>query len=181
MYALIAAHLAHLILNWSNDSFVLRQRINCFSFETSADKKKIHKLPQVLPASGLVRWFRLFAAVLVLIVTLKLDSCSSDPKKLCDTDVSHITHTFGALSGLMTGCIFLRARSFKPVVLKFKYLLLGIVYSLSFYYIIHKFYIEATQNEGEICPWIEYERVCQDQCYRNKCNTDLNCTVNICH
>ena len=183
MYALVAAHLAHLLLNWRNDSFILRQRINCGTVKNLTKKQITHKPPQVLPASGLIRWFRLVAALLVLIVTLKLETCSSDSMEVCDTDVSHTshnTHLFGALSGFMTGCLFLRARTFPKFCVKIKYLLLGVVYGSLICYMITKFYNETTKTGREICPWIEYERVCQDQCYRKICNTDLNCTVNLC-
>jgi len=179
VYALIAAHLAQLLLNWHNDAFVLRQRVNLFGDRNSSNGALP---PEALPAFLSWRLLRLFAAGLVLIVTLKFNWCKEDSNELCDTDVSHAAHAFGALGGLLTGLIFLRARSFKRPIHLFKNVLFMLVYGLSFCYIINKYFFEETYNgeREKNCPWIEYERVCQTQCYEHRYTDDLNCTVNIC-
>jgi hypothetical protein len=180
VYALIAAHLAQLFLNWHNDAFVLRQRLNFFG-----DGNPLNGAlpPEALPAFLPCRLFRLFAAGLVLIITLKFNWCNENlNNELCDTDVSHASHAFGALGGLLTGLIFLRARSFKRPIHFLKTVLFMLVYGLSFCYIINKYFFETYKEQSDTnCPWIEYEIECQKQCYqRNYTNDALNCTVSIC-
>ena len=175
MYALIAAHLAQLILNWHNDAFVLRQRLNL-----CGDKNVVSR-PEAVAGYLPYRWIRLIVAGVALFTTLKFNWCSQKPNELCDTDTSHSAHTFGALGGLLTGLIFLRARSFKKPIYLLKNILFIFVYGLSVCYIINKYFFETYKNEGDKCPWIEYERVCQSQCYLEKCNESLNCTVNLCN
>lgn len=178
MYALISAHLAHLIWNWSNDSLVLRQRVNCIGAGNLKNDVGTHKPPHVLPASRYVRWFRLIAALLVLIVTLKFDYGD----KPDDMHVSHTTHAFGALAGLTTGCIFLKARSSIRIVHTLKVVLLMFVYSFPICYIITEYYKAHYESHEKVCPWIEYERVCQNQCYlKIQSGQGTNCTVNLCN
>ena len=189
MYALIAAHLAQLFLNWHDDALVLRQRVNFFNDSKSVKVGENPNPPKAMPLSGMYRVFRLFFAAIVLIITLRFDWCSESNKELCDTDVSHATHAFGALSGFLTGCIFLRSRSFKRPIHLLKNFLLIFVYGLSICYIISKHYM-TVENGNKGCPWIEYERVCQSQCYCSLdsvtsayCNSTagLNCTVSLCN
>ena len=181
MYALVAAHIAQLLLNWHNDAFVLRQRVNIYGAGFTANGVKKYKPPVALPMntfSHLVRIGRLFCAGLTLIVTLKLHCTDS---KFCDTDISHATHTFGALFGLLTGCIFLRVRSTKRPIRVGQNILLVLVYGLA---ALWMFAMYMKTYDDEWCPWIEYERVCQDRCYRKSLNSTkticTNVNINIC-
>ena len=54
---------------------------------------------------------RLLFAALTLGVALKFEWCADE--NYCETGVSHATHAFGALFGLLSGCVFLRVRSTK--------------------------------------------------------------------
>ena len=182
MYALVAAHLAQLILNWHNDSFVLRQRVNFIRGGKSSKKERNHKPPEALPMPGLLRMLRLVIATIILIATMPKKGCEN--VELCDHDVSQTTHVFGGLAGLLTGCIFLKVRSFKRPFNIFRNVLFILLYGFAFLWIFGNFY-HALQNDS--CPWIEYETVCQLQCYRpdenhkfNNSITTSNCTVNIC-
>ena len=105
--------MAQLILNWHDDAFVLRQRTNCVRY--SANEPQDHKAPHVLPGYALLRWGRLLGALVVIFGTLKYGD--SD-------DISHATHGFGALSGLFTGCLFLKVRHFKKCIRYFRTILL---------------------------------------------------------
>ena len=191
MYALVAAHIAHLLLNWYNDSFVMRQRINCGGCRTSQEP---HKPPAALPASGLVRWFRLIGAVVILFDLIQTSSdanCKVDAK--CKVDhVSHATHLFGALSGFLAGFIFLKVREpgrkTLPVRHYFKQFLV-FVYGFIVSCVIVKFVMcryqiitDPFREDTEYCPWFKYEAICQDQCYRgiHHLNQTLNCTVSLC-
>ena len=155
MYALIGAHLAQLILNWHNDAFILRQRLNFFG--TTA------KPPQVVASSNyFVRTIRLAIAVIILATTLNFEWCSKEDT-ICDTDISHVTHIYGAVFGVLSGCIFLRARRCKIPIRIAQNTLLVIIYGLAALWIFGNFW---KKREEEWCPWIEYERKCQDLCYR---------------
>ena len=48
VFALIAAHLSHLFLNWNDDTYVFRQSVNWDGRKTN--ERKEHKPPQALPA-----------------------------------------------------------------------------------------------------------------------------------
>ena len=181
MYALVAAHIAQLLLNWHNDAFVLRQRINVYGAGLTSNGVKKYKPPEALPMSTFSHLFRigrLFCAALILIVTLKLHCTHSD---FCDTDISHATHTFGALFGLLTGRIFLRVRSTKRPIRIGQNILLVLVYGFAALCIV-AMYMKTSNDEW--CPWIEYERVCQERCYRkNVTSAEHLCTkakINLC-
>jgi hypothetical protein len=179
VYALIAAHIAHLILNWGNDSVVMVQRMSCISGRNSSRGEKNRKPHFTLPASGLIRWFRLFVAALILFMTLQHKPCHSNSKDTCaltPTDVSHATHFFGAVSGLLTGCIFLQARNLNSRIELGKKILLTSVYGLSIGCVIVKFY----DNAEQVCPWMDYEWQCQNQCYLRNLTNSRNCNVSLC-
>lgn len=184
MYALVAAHVAQLILNWHNDAFVLRQRINLFGRGTSINGEEKYEPPEALPLSRIVRMLRLIVAGLYIVVTLKFDWCTNNDDNCFDTDVSHATHLYGALAGLLTGCMFLRVRSYKRPVYLFQNFLLMLVYGVSICVIIGQYY-KTANDDGNICNWIEYERVCQDKCYRRPrslvMENNLTCTVSLCN
>ena len=178
MYGLVAAHIAQLIFNWHNDALVLRQRVNIFGGGSSLNGEENHEPPEAIPAPGVARVARLIVAVVVLGVTLKFkwDADENDRSGVC-----HSTHAFGAIAGLLTGCIFLRVRGFskRPVYL-FKRFLLLLVYGAAFCVIIARFYHKSSEKGSDTCSWMEYERVCQDQCYLFRNSNDTNCTVNVC-
>ena len=184
MCALVAAHLAHLFLNWYNDSFVMRQRMNCGACRTSQEK---HKPPAALPASGLVRWFRLIGALIILLMIF-LDAFDSSDREV--DHVSHATHLFGALSGFLAGCIFLKVRRFNTFmfyvyckqILMFVYGFIVTCVIIKFVITRYKIISNSFSEETEYCPWFQYESICQDQCYhaKNHLNKTLNCTVNLC-
>ena len=130
-HALVAAHLAQLILNWHDDAFVLRQRTNCLAYSTDTNQPQGHKAPHVLPGYAFLRWGRLLGALVVICATLKFAPCDNIRSHLCVHDghcacISHATHGFGALSGLFTGCLFLKVRHFKKRIKYFRTILLCI-------------------------------------------------------
>ena len=155
MYALIGAHLAHLVLNWHNDAFVLRQRINCFG---------IDRKPPALSSSSVLRSVRLL--MVILILAFKINSTLSPEKDF--SEVSHVTHIFGALFGFLSGCIFLRARSAKKAIRYAQNIPLVLIYGSAALWIFSMF---RMNTDKEWCPWIEYERKCQDQCYLHNKST----------
>jgi len=179
VYALIAAHISHLILNWGNDSVVMVQRMSCLNGRNSSRGDTNRKPHFTLPASGLIRWFRLFVAALVLFMTLQFKTCSSDSEDDCaltPTDVSHAAHFFGALSGLLTGCIFLHARNLNRPIELGKNFLLTFVYGFSICFVL----VKTFENTNEVCSWMEYEHQCQNQCYLRNLTNAGHCSVTLC-
>ena len=199
MYALVGAHLAQLVLNWENDSFALRQRTN---FCGMGDDQNEQQPPAVLPASRLIRWFRLILALVVLGFTLKpLPTC----EKVEIDRVSHHAHLFGALSGILSGCIFLKVRTFTKqmrYIRNFlKYVFWFIIFLVILQFVVIRFKI-AKEPEKDLfflgkdqnyCPWYQYEKLCQDLCYKREhsnvtrctqiketCGFNLSCGHNIC-
>ena len=180
VFALVAAHLAQSIFNWHNDSFVLRQRVNLFRESSKRDGS--HKPPEALPIRGLWRMLRLIITIIILIASINSIKFTCIRDELCDHDVSHATHVFGALAGLLTGMIFLKVRSFKRPFYIFQNILFILLYGIALIWIFGRLY-NALQND--YCPWVEYEEVCQRQCYRPDENHQFNnsvynCTVNLC-
>ena len=193
MYALVGAHLAQLLLNWQNDSFVMRQRMGIGIIGMGDDAIE-QKPPAVLPKFYL-RWWRLIFALLVLCLTLKpLDHESID-------DISHKTHLFGALSGVLSGFIFLKMRN-RQVTTQMNYMRNSLKYAFWFLisYVIVRFIsiqfkvAKGFENDQNYCPLSEYECICQSQCYptpsvqlpacnftisvslQKNCSFNLNCT-----
>ena len=181
MYALVGAHLAQLVLNWENDSFALRQRTN---FCGMGDDENEQQPPAVLPASRLIRWFRLILALVVLGFTLK-------PLPICEkfeTDrVSHPAHLFGALSGILSGWIFLKVRNFTKqmhYIRNFlKYVFWFIIFLVILVFVILRFKIAKDTGKDlfffgidqKYCPWFEYEKLCQDLCYDRAHSNGTQC------
>ena len=131
VFALIAAHLSHLFLNWNDDTYVFRQSVNWDGRKTN--DKKDHKPPQALPSmvARNIRYVRLLVTLIVLI----LESVES-VNRLGASNVSYAAHGFGALAGFIMGIIFLRARFLQPIEKKLKYFLLLIAYGLPISYIL---------------------------------------------
>ena len=177
MYALVAAHLAHLVLNWNGDSFVICQSTRLLG--TESDKHN-----SALPAMEWGRWLRLFGAVVVLLTTLNpLDVWMLFSKSdAVDFDhVSHAAHLFGACSGFIAGGIFLKARGPKTPILKhFRKFLLCVYAYLIGHVVVKCFYniYKIDEETPDYCNWKQYEDVCQDQCYRHL--SVCNCTVSFC-
>ena len=136
------------------------------------------KPPHALPEYGLLRWGRLLCALLVIFVTLRLAPCGEEWNNLCDNDVSHVTHSFGALSGLLAGLIFLKVRHFKKHTRVFRNILLC-VYFFMVSGVIIQFLLERFGTDKEHLPWSKYESMCQHQCYEYEKNS--NCTVTLCN
>ena len=194
MYALVGAHLAQLVLNWENDSFAMRQRTN---FCGMGDDQNEQQPPAVLPASRLIRWFRLILALVVLGFTLKpLPTC----EKVEIDRVSHHAHLFGALSGILSGCIFLKVRTFTKQMRYIRNFLKYVFWFIIFLVILqfaiirfnvakHQAYWTILRNDQAYCPWNEYEKLCQDDCYntvninetvKDNCGLTLNCGKKYC-
>ena len=186
----MACHFAQLVFNWHNDSFVLRQRVNFFHDEKSSNGEKHHKPPEAFPMPRLVRLFRLTLSTIILIFILTQNWCGKDASELCDGYVSHTTHAFGALIGFLSGSIFLRVRSFKRPFYIFQITLFILLYGFAFVWMFGRFYYFKMNDN---CPWVEYERLCQHQCYffdeNHKNNTSLEnyvtplndtCKVSLC-
>ena len=182
MYALVGAHLAQLVLNWENDSFVVRQRMGIGIIEMGEDASE-QKPPAVLPASRLIRWFRLILALLVLCLTLKpLDHESI-------YDISHKTHLFVALSGVLSGFIFLKMRNkqFTKQMKNEKYVRNILKYAFWFLisYVILRFIsirfkvAKGFVNDQDHCPWFQYECICQQQCYPDPKSPLAACNITI--
>ena len=173
MYALVAAHVSHLLLNWGNDSFVLVQRIEWFSKEDHSTRKQT---PFALPSVVSVKWIRLSVAAIVLILmSIDFSKCGIQ----CPTSVSHAAHFFGALGGFLTGIIFLEARHKNKWIQVGKVVFLVLVYGGCIFAIVFNYYRESSKEPGKICSWSEYERTCQKYCYG--ANVTETCTeMNLC-
>ena len=177
MYALVAAHLAHLLLNWNDESFVFRQRVNCDGSRNTGNRIK-HKPPHAIPANFArnIRYVRLIFTLLVLIWEVYLYRTAKDN---FDKDISYITHLCGAASGLVIGYIFLTARHTRKAEKILKYVLFTCVYGLAIGYILLRGI--TAQQEAAKCTWIEYESQCQEKCYRhllinNTCGVNIYCS-----
>ena len=127
VFALIAAHLSHLFLNWNDDTFVFRQSIDWDGRRTN--DKKDHKPPQALPSifARNIRYVRLLIVLLLLIFELVESSY-----RLGSNNVSHAAHAFGALAGFIMGIIFLRARYLRAYEKKMKNVLVVVFYAFAF-------------------------------------------------
>ena len=169
MYALIAAHVSHLLLNWGNDSFVLVQRVTCSGKENNAPRPT----PMALPSFVSVKWIRLSIATLILIL-MSIDFSERSSQYNTPASVSHAAHFFGALGGLLTGYIFLEARNKNRWIQIGKVVLLVFVYGISIAFVAYKNYLEYSRGPGQICSLGEYEDVCQRECYGLKVNGTCN-------
>lgn len=167
VFALIAAHLSHLFLNWNDDTYIFRQSVNWDARRTYDNKP--HKPPQALPADFArnVRYVRLILTLVVLIWEL-LKCQSSTP---CKTYVSYWAHGFGALSGIIMGYICLRARHLRKGEKRLKHLFLLIACGLPLSYILITSIASNNQTSPIQCDlvhWKNYEKICQDACYLQK-------------
>jgi len=156
MYALVAAHVSHLLLNWGNDSFVLVQRVTCSKEDLNTPRPS----PVALPSRVSVKWIRLSVALLVLIF-MSIDF----GKPGTPASVSHAAHGFGALGGLLTGYIFLEARNKNRLIQIGKIVLLVLVYGITIAIVAYQYYTENSKDSDQICNWSDYERICQKKCY----------------
>ena len=185
VYALVAAHLAHLALNWNDDAFVLRQRVNCNGQRSNINgnprkNKSAHSVPAHLARN--IRYVRLFSTLFLVI--WEIYTCAGSSSEYCNKDVSYTCHMCGAVSGLIAGYIFLTARHRKTVVKILKHVLFICVYGFFLEYIALRGSVCQNGQKGN-CTWIEYERQCQDICYlhkytirdslNNTCNVGLEC------
>ena len=117
MYALIAAHLATLVLNWKDDLVILRGRLR----KNKQTKAKEHgnsvryqfyifsKKEKKRCKNVFFRWARLLIVLLYGIV----DFVFSIIRRYAQddqTNVSYVAHIFGALSGLLVGIVVLKNR-----------------------------------------------------------------------
>jgi hypothetical protein len=167
VYALIAAHLSHLFLNWNDDTYVFRQSINWDGRKTNECKE--HKPPQALPAECArnIRYVRL--SITLAFLLLESTKCFYNE---CPTNVSYWAHGFGALSGFIMGIIFLRARFLRKTEKQLKYALLLIAYGLPLSYVMIQYgrkfkkYNTPPYSNCHLVHWAKYEEVCQDTCYR---------------
>ena len=160
MYALVAAHVSHLLLNWGSDSFVLFQRVTCSREDLNTPRPS----PVALPSRVSVKLIRLSIAALVLIF-MSIDFGKCGVKCKTPASVSHAAHFFGALGGLLTGYIFLEARNKNRLIQIGKIVLLVLVYGVTIAIVAYQYYIENSKNSDQICNLSDYERVCQEKCY----------------
>ena len=156
MYALVAAHVSHLLLNWGSDSFVLFQRVTCSREDLNTPRPS----PFALPSRVSLKLIRLSVALLVLII-MSIDFGTPN----APASVSHAAHGFGALGGLLTGYIFLEARNKNRLIQIGKIVLLVLVYGVTIAIVAYQYYIENSKNSDQICNLSDYERVCQEKCY----------------
>ena len=195
MYALVGAHLAQLVLNWENDSFAMRQRMNICGMGNHTNEQKP---PAVLPASRIIRWFRLLLALVVLCLTLKPLPQNCWAKGI--DPISHRAHLFGALSGVLSGWIFLKARKctkqMHNIRNMLKYVFWFIIFLVILQFAIIRFNVAKNQaywtilrNDQAYCQWNDYEKLCQDDCYtrvninetlKDSCGFSLTCGTKYC-
>lgn len=177
MYALIAAHVAHLLLNWGNDSFVLFQRITCSKADHNTQKPTPFAVPSFVP----VKWIRLvIVAILLIWMSNEFGECGPHSAK-CPASVSHAAHIFGALGGFLTGYIFLEARNKNRWIQMGKIALLILVYGASIVVVAYHYHLEASKDSSPICTLSNYETTCQKFCYGANvtgiCNSMTLCNV----
>lgn len=181
----MAAHLAHLALNWNDDSFVLCQRVNCDGRRSNIYEQPTNKPAQALPANiaCIIRYVRLLSTLALVIWEIVLWKCAAISSQYGSKSVSYICHVCGAVSGLIVGYIFLTARHKKMVVKILKIILFVCVYGSFLEYIALRGTVCPNDENGN-CTWIEYERQCQDICYLHEYSTsDLinnTCQVGVC-
>ena len=157
---MVAAHVAQLILNWHSDAFALRQRLNFFGKIGTG-----HLRPEAMTLGKWIRIGRLIFAVLTLGVTLKFEWCTDITESYCEHGVSHATHVFGALAGLLSGCVFLRAgRSKRPIRIA-QNILLVLIYGSALLFILAGY---MSADDDEWCSWEKFEEICQKRCYRKE-------------
>ena len=164
----MAAHLSHLILNWNDDTFIFRQRINCNGRRSnSLDAEIWHKPPCPLPAhiARNIRYFRLIATLFLLFwECFKCEIC--EHCKICPDHVSYATHICGAAAGLITGYIFLRARRTRKIEKTLKIGLFTITCGLVIGYIFLGKSTDLQVLSNCQCTWIDYQTRCHSHCYR---------------
>jgi hypothetical protein len=164
----MAAHLSHLILNWNDDTFIFRQRINCNGRRNnSLDAEIWHKPPCPLPAhiARNIRYFRLIATLFLLFwECFKCEIC--EHCKICPDHVSYATHICGAAAGLITGYIFLRARRTRKIEKTLKIGLFTITCGLVIGYIFLGKSTDLQVLSNCQCTWIDYQTRCHSHCYR---------------
>ena len=167
MYGLVFANVSHLLLNWGNDNFVLVQRPNCSKINPKDEKNT----PFALPPLFSVKWTRLVMAVAVVVLMIyeSMESPSTS------SSVSLLAHLFGAVGGFLTGCIFLEARNKNKWIQVGKVLLLGLVFGISISVVGYKFSFEL-ESKNQTCSWNQYEKMCQEKCYKEIFNGSGNCT-----
>ena len=187
LYALIAAHISHLLLNWNDDSFIFRQRINCGESRRNKKncKNKSPRPPQAIPANIArnIRICKVFLIVLLLVIETQI-ACVSNTEELCTEDISYTAHICGGISGLITGYIFLTARRYRWVETGLKNILLLCLYTFFIGYIIAQ---KGTTPSNENCSWIDYQSICQEKCYHKNATAvetmmaqNMNCSVSLC-
>ena len=173
MYALIAAHIAHLLLNWGNDSFVLVQTITCSKEDHNTQKPTPMAVPSFVP----VKWIRLvISALFLFLMSNEFGKCG--PK--CPAHVSHVAHFFGALGGLLTGYIFLEARNKNRWIQFGKIALLILVYGASIVVVAYQYHLETSKDSNQICFLSNYETTCQRLCYGAEVTGTCN-NITICN
>ena len=92
VYALSTAHLASMVLNWREDSLIMRQRVR--------------NRQAAAPTFGkVVRFGRILLVSAILLVDV-LGSLLGEQK----SSVSHLAHLVGAVVGLLVGLVLLRNR-----------------------------------------------------------------------
>ena len=150
--------------------------------EIRNDEKIKPRPPHALPANFArnIRYIRGFLTFLLLIwegVNYYLSTITEGDEFGV---ISYATHMFGAVSGLVIGYIFLRARHTRKAERVLKCLLFAGVYGFFIIYTI----VKATPGEHQDspCNWLEYESQCQDMCYRhcminNTCNVGFQCST----
>ena len=179
---MIAAHLSHLILNWNEESFIFRQRINCDGRRNDRNEKP--KPPHALPAN-IGRNIRKVRGVCILFVLIwELINYFTASGDAFDVDVSYVTHLCGAAAGFITGYIFLIERHTRKAARYSKYFLFVCFYGILVGYILREM---VGRQQDTKCSWGVYERQCQDKCYlhchmgryNNSCNVNVACPQGI--
>ena len=176
----MSANVMQLIFNWQNDAFLLRQRLKLSQDGTRHSSSNLHSEPVALPSPNWVRWLRLVGAAAILVLLFETsfsNGCQIDGSD-CYSGISYATQIFGACFGVLSGSIFLGARSPKGIIRFIQNVALLAVYGFALVMIFGRF---RFMSDEEWCPWKEYEKVCHEQCYeQNKTVSTGDCkNVNI--
>jgi len=107
VYALIAAHLATLVLNWKEDGEVFSERVK----ENKAVSQSLNPI---------IRWIRLLFVLLFTFLDIGLAVYNYYSN--VDTGTSYMGHIMGAAAGLLLGIVMLENRKVERWETKLKYL-----------------------------------------------------------
>ena len=134
-----------------------------------------HKPPSPLPAhiARNIRYFRLIVTLVFLFWEfLKCQIC--EHCGICPDHVSYATHICGAVAGLITGYIFLRARRTRRIEKTLKVCLFTITCGLVIGYIFLGKSTDLQVQSHCQCTWIDYQRSCHNHCYKPNVSDNIS-------